>query len=117
MEVSVWRLTLEVTGPRKRAKARCSGSGASTGWASLGTRPRDHGSPPCLDVAGLVKMRNGGCPVDQPGSIPAFVMTGRASGAVRTFTSALAASDADAAVCRPAAYTVMFWISAGNGPT
>src|SRR5450830_1437496 len=42
----------------------------------------------------------------QPGSIPIFLMIEPASGAVRNFISALAASGAGAAVCRPAENTV-----------
>ena len=52
----------------------------------------------------------------QPGSIPVLVIIGAASGAVRNFTSALAASGAVAAACRPAEYTVICWMSAGSGP-
>lgn len=39
----------------------------------------------------------------QPGSNPAFVMTGCAAGAVRNLSNAPAASGAGALVCRPAA--------------
>lgn len=50
------------------------------------------------------------CNWRQPGSIPIFLIIGPASGAVRNFTNALAASGAGAAVCKPAEYTVMFWM-------
>src|SRR5438105_4072148 len=55
-------------------------------------------------------------PDGQPGSMPVFLITGTASGAVRNFTSPLAASGATAALCSPAAKTVISWISAGSGP-
>jgi hypothetical protein len=51
-----------------------------------------------------------------PGSIPVLRIIGPASGAVRNFTSALAASGAVTAVCRPAENTVMCWMSGGRGP-
>lgn len=96
---------------RKRALV-CRGSGtpqlSSTGRDRPGaTAGPAMTTPSVIDY--LLRRR-------QPGSIPIFLIIGPASGAVRNFTSALAASGAGAAACRPAENTVMFWMSAGNGP-
>src|SRR5262249_8508310 len=52
----------------------------------------------------------------QPGSMPVLRMIGAASGAVRYFSNARAASDGPAALCTAAENTVTSWMSGGSGP-
>src|SRR5690349_3349412 len=54
---------------------------------------------------------------DYPGSIPAFLITGAASGAERNFSNARAASGDRASLWSAAAKTVVSWMSGGSGPT
>src|SRR4051812_6544529 len=57
------------------------------------------------------------CSADVTGSKPLFLIAAVAAGDARQLMSALAASGSFALAATPAENTVIFWSSAGNGPT